>query len=184
MAASGRAGVGGKSGQADGNVSGTHRSLVIGGSGHLGRAVCATLAALGSRVAVTYATPEASPRGPGLVRLARGGFRAIGEPLRGLISPEAMRAELEGVGLYVLADTDPHDWAASFGGPKGRVIEGVLPESLLAAQARPDYNEALFRHAIALAALERVTGGAFCAGLASPAGPDNIGNSGPASPNN
>jgi methyltransferase (TIGR00027 family) len=91
-------------------------------------AVRATLAcigrrsALGSRVAVTYATPEASPRGPALVRLARVGFRAIGEPLRGLISPEAMRAELEAVGLYVLADTDPHDWAASFGGPKGRVF--------------------------------------------------------------
>jgi NAD(P)-dependent dehydrogenase (short-subunit alcohol dehydrogenase family) len=51
---SGRAGVGGESGQADGNVSGTHRSLVIGGSGHLGRAVCIALAALGSRVAFTY----------------------------------------------------------------------------------------------------------------------------------
>jgi outer membrane protein TolC len=48
-----------------------------------------------------------------------------------------------------------------------RVIEGVLPESLLIAQASTDYNEALFRRALALAALERVTGGAFCAGLAN-----------------
>ncbi len=46
-----------------------------------------------------------------------------------------------------------------------RVIEGILPESLLAAQTRTDCNEALFRRAIALAALERVTGGVFHAGL-------------------
>jgi outer membrane protein TolC len=56
-----------------------------------------------------------------------------------------------------------------FRGTLKRVIEGVLPESLLAAQARADYNEALFRHAIALAALERITGGAFHACLATPA---------------
>jgi hypothetical protein len=49
-----------------------------------------------------------------------------------------------------------------------RLIEAVVPESLLAAQTRTDYNEALYRRAIALAALERVTGGAFCAGLANP----------------
>ncbi|HEY7314278.1 MAG TPA: hypothetical protein VH643_33310 [Gemmataceae bacterium] len=54
-----------------------------------------------------------------------------------------------------------------FRGPLKRVIEGILPESLLAAQARTDYNEALFRQAIALAALERVTGGVFCSGLAN-----------------
>lgn len=47
-----------------------------------------------------------------------------------------------------------------------RLVEAIVPESLLAAQARTDYQEALFRHAIALAALERVTGGVFCAGLA------------------
>lgn len=58
-----------------------------------------------------------------------------------------------------------------FHGPLKRVIEGALPESLLAAQARTDYNEALFRQAIAFAALERVTGGAFCAGLATPSAP-------------
>jgi hypothetical protein len=58
-----------------------------------------------------------------------------------------------------------------FRGALKRVIEGVLPESLLAAQARADYNEALFRQAIALAALERVTGGAFCAGLVTPPAP-------------
>ena len=55
-----------------------------------------------------------------------------------------------------------------FRGALKRVIEGILPESLLAAQARADYNEALFRQAVALAGLERVTGGAFCAGLVTP----------------
>lgn len=52
-----------------------------------------------------------------------------------------------------------------FRGSLKRLIDAILPESLLAAQARSDYNEALFRHAIALAALERVTAGAFHAGL-------------------
>jgi hypothetical protein len=52
-----------------------------------------------------------------------------------------------------------------FRGSLKRFIQAILPESLLAAQTRTDYNEALFRQAIALAALERVTGGAFCAGL-------------------
>lgn len=52
-----------------------------------------------------------------------------------------------------------------------RLIEALVPENLLAAQARSDYYEALFRQAIALAALERVTGGAFCAGLANPPAP-------------
>jgi hypothetical protein len=54
-----------------------------------------------------------------------------------------------------------------FRGSLKRLIDAIVPESLLAAQARTDYNEALFRQAIALAALERVTGGAFCAGLAN-----------------
>jgi outer membrane protein TolC len=53
-----------------------------------------------------------------------------------------------------------------FRGPIKGVLETLLPETLLAAQARTDFNEALFRRAIALAALERVTGGAFHAHLA------------------
>ncbi|HZV04533.1 MAG TPA: hypothetical protein VE999_05540 [Gemmataceae bacterium] len=52
-----------------------------------------------------------------------------------------------------------------------RLIDALVPESVLAAQTRTDYNEALFRQAIALAALERVTGGVFCAGLAKPPAP-------------
>jgi hypothetical protein len=60
-----------------------------------------------------------------------------------------------------------------FHGPLKRVIEGALPESLLAAQARTDYNEALFRQAIALAALERVSGGAFHADFDTAPLPDS-----------
>ncbi len=70
-----------------------------------------------------------------------------------------------------------------FRGSIKRVIEGVLPESLLAAQARTDYNEALFRQAIALAALERVTGGGFLAELTAPSTPEDGSNGGAASPN-
>jgi hypothetical protein len=53
-------------------------------------------------------------------------------------------------------------------GSMKRLIQAIVPENLLSAQTRTDYNEALFRQAIALAALERVTGGVFCAGLANP----------------
>ena len=52
-----------------------------------------------------------------------------------------------------------------FRGSLKGLIETLVPESLLAAQTRTDYNEALFRRAIALAALERVSGGAFHSGL-------------------
>jgi 3-oxoacyl-[acyl-carrier protein] reductase len=41
-------------------VTGTHRALVVGGSGHLGGVVSATLAGLGSRVGFTYHTGRAA----------------------------------------------------------------------------------------------------------------------------
>jgi hypothetical protein len=58
-----------------------------------------------------------------------------------------------------------------FHGSLKRLIEALIPESLLAAQTRTDYYEALFRQAISLAALERVTGGVFCANLANVSAP-------------
>ena len=64
-----------------------------------------------SRVAVTYATPEASSKGPALVWLASLAFRAIGEPLRGLISPDDMREELQRAGFGSVDDTAPHEWS-------------------------------------------------------------------------
>jgi hypothetical protein len=48
-------------------------------------------------------------------------------------------------------------------------VEDVVNAIVLAAQARGQYNEYLLNQAVALADLERVTGGAFCAGLADPA---------------
>src|SRR5262249_34094284 len=53
-------------------------------------------------------------------------------------------------------------------------FEDVLTNQVLAAQARVQHNEALYRQILALAALERVTAGGFCAGLADlPAGAPN-----------
>jgi methyltransferase (TIGR00027 family) len=101
-------------------------------------AVRATLAVLGarsapgSRLAVTYGTPQGSRAGPAFVRLAKAGFRAIGEELRGLMTPEQVREELERVGLRVVHDTSPRDWAERFGG--GRRI--LLVEERLAVAAR------------------------------------------------
>jgi outer membrane protein TolC len=44
-------------------------------------------------------------------------------------------------------------------------VEPVLNARVLASQARAQYNEYLYNHILALADLERVTAGAFCAGL-------------------
>lgn len=51
------------------------------------------------------------------------------------------------------------------GGAKVRV-EDVTTARVLAAQTRSQANEFTFRQIVALANLERITGGAFCAGLA------------------
>jgi outer membrane protein TolC len=48
-------------------------------------------------------------------------------------------------------------------------LEDVLNAEVLASQARSQYNEFLFQQILALADLERVTGGAFCAQLTTPA---------------
>ena len=49
---------------------------------------------------------------------------------------------------------------------KGNVpAEDVVRSYLVAAQAQATYNEALYQHALGLAALERITAGGFNAGL-------------------
>jgi methyltransferase (TIGR00027 family) len=91
-------------------------------------AIRATLAAIasrsasGSRIAVTYATPEGSPLGATAVRAARFAFRVIGEALVGLLSPEAMQAELADVGFRLLEDLSAEDWGARFGAGKRRFL--------------------------------------------------------------
>lgn len=44
-------------------------------------------------------------------------------------------------------------------------VEDVVTAQVLASQARSQYNESLYRQILALADLERVTAGGFCAGL-------------------
>jgi methyltransferase (TIGR00027 family) len=91
-------------------------------------AIRATLAALAarsapdSRLAVTYATPRGSPLGPAAMRVARLGFRLIGEELRGLLEVEDMRAELARAGFRVVDDASSREWAARHGAGKPRFL--------------------------------------------------------------
>jgi methyltransferase (TIGR00027 family) len=94
-------------------------------------AAVARRSATGSRVAVSYATPEASPTGPAVVGLAKLGFRAIGEPLRGLLAEADMRRELQDVGFRVTDDTSTADWARRHGGGRRRIL--LLDERLAVA---------------------------------------------------
>ncbi len=41
----------------------------------------------------------------------------------------------------------------------------ILEMQVLLAQYRAEFNEALYKHAVALTELERVTGGGFAAGI-------------------
>jgi outer membrane protein TolC len=66
-----------------------------------------------------------------------------------------------------LADDLTKDFTA---GLKVRVDE-VVNARVLASQARSQYNEFLYRQILALADLERVTAGGFCAGLAEAGAP-------------
>ena len=91
-------------------------------------AVRATLSAVarrsaaGSRIAVTYGTPRASTLGSAAVRVALVAFRAIGEAIVGLISPEAMREELADVGYRVIEDMSASQWGRRYGGGRRRLL--------------------------------------------------------------
>ncbi|HTU19996.1 MAG TPA: hypothetical protein VMG10_18170 [Gemmataceae bacterium] len=121
----------------------------------------------------------AGPR-PGRVETAQNHSieaRAVAEKTRNLVLLEAEEAyygweewskkvgylaEAQKIGTRLASELH-----AEYRGSLKRLIDALLPESLLAAQAYTDYNEALFRQAVALAALERVTAGGFCAALAN-----------------
>jgi outer membrane protein TolC len=62
-----------------------------------------------------------------------------------------------------LADGLNKDYIAD---PTKKKLEDLVTARVLASQARSQYNEYLFRLILALADLQRVTAGAFCAGLA------------------
>jgi methyltransferase (TIGR00027 family) len=91
-------------------------------------AIRATLAAVasrsarGSRIAVTYGTPEGSPFGPAMMRAARLAFRVIGEALLGLLTPAAMHAELAAAGFRVLDDASAREWGERHGGGRRRLL--------------------------------------------------------------
>jgi len=70
----------------------------------------ATRSASGSRLVMTYVTPEMTtfPVAPRLVHAA---FGIIGERLRGAMSPELAAAEMESAGFRVVSDTSPAAWA-------------------------------------------------------------------------
>jgi methyltransferase (TIGR00027 family) len=77
--------------------------------------------ASGSLLAMTYATPEITPVPlPGLRTIVPLGFRTLGEPLRGLATPEQTQARLRRFGFTVLTDTDQPQWSA------GRRLEPAL----------------------------------------------------------
>lgn len=79
-------------------------------------AIRATLAVVGarsasdSRLAVTYATPRATPFSPWLMKGGLRMFAVIGEPIRGTLEPSEMDAELGAVGFHVTSDRPPRQW--------------------------------------------------------------------------
>lgn len=86
-------------------------------------AIEATLAAVGarsavgSRLLVSYAVPKLVPWDlPGLDGLTEAAFAALGEPLHGAMTPEALTARLATHGLRVLEDTSNRDWARRHAG--------------------------------------------------------------------
>jgi len=90
--------------------------------------------ALASRALVTYATPDMTPLG-GVVGLAALGlFRAIGEPLHGLLATRQVHLELEAVAYHVLRDEGMRAVAARYGNPRGAML--VADERLVLAERR------------------------------------------------
>lgn len=99
----------------------------------------ATLAAMasrscpGSRVAITYLTPESTLL-PVLTSAANVVLRVIGEPLRGRISTIDMREALGETGFDVVSDTSAMDWAKRYGDGHPRILH--VPSHLVIAERR------------------------------------------------
>jgi methyltransferase (TIGR00027 family) len=82
----------------------------------------------GSVVAMTYGTPELASAVRWLHPLVRPAFRALGEPLRGLLSPGEPARLVTERGFRVEADSDSQSWAARSGVSAGW---NVIRERLL-----------------------------------------------------
>jgi methyltransferase (TIGR00027 family) len=101
-------------------------------------AIRATLAVLGarsaggSRIAVTYATPRATPLGPFVTNAALRVFAAFGEPIRGTLEPREMGGELDTVGFTLASDRGPREWPGA--GAHMRIL--LVDERLAVAMRR------------------------------------------------
>ncbi len=95
-------------------------------------AVIAARSAKGSRLATTYATPEATTLGPAIARVALVVFRGLGEPIRGLWTDEKMADALDAVGFETLDDTAPDEWPGAT--DRRRIL--LIRERLVVAQKK------------------------------------------------
>lgn len=89
------------------------------------RATLATVAArsaTGSRLVLTYMTPQMVPGGRLARRVAGQAFGVIGEPLLGALEKDQLRQLLDDHGLALRFDTDNADWAKTHGGSAARAL--------------------------------------------------------------
>jgi hypothetical protein len=101
--------------------------------------------------------------------------RAVVDVTRNLITLEAddaylrwEEASLQAAEARVAAETGEqlaNDISNDYRSGLKVKVEDVINSHVLASQARSQYNEALYRQILALADLERITAGGFCAGL-------------------
>jgi methyltransferase (TIGR00027 family) len=110
------------------------------------RAIEATLAAVssrsapGSRLLVSYAVPTLVPWDlPGLPALTEAAFAALGEPLHGAMTTDALEACLAVHGFTLLEDTSNREWAASHTG-SARMATLFSSERLAVAEKRPFFS--------------------------------------------
>jgi hypothetical protein len=72
----------------------------------------------GSRVAITYASPEMLPGGAVVGGLLRAAARGVGEPVRGLVTQAEVAARLSAAGFAVCSDEATLAWAARYWAPR------------------------------------------------------------------
>jgi methyltransferase (TIGR00027 family) len=90
--------------------------------------------AVGSRLLVSYSVPSLVPWDlPGLPALAGAVFAALGEPLHGAMTTEALAARLADHGLSMLEDTNSRDWARLHAG-SARIATLFSSERLAVAE--------------------------------------------------
>jgi len=94
--------------------------------------VMAARSARGSRAAITYATPDATPLGPTMARAAFVAFRGLGEPIVGMWTDEQIADALADAGFDVVDDTAPQEWPGA--AERRRIL--LVRERLVVAERR------------------------------------------------